>query len=113
MERNIRFLGFLDRREQLVILKNTIAVIQPSLFEGWSTVVEDTKALNKHIILSDLTVHKEQIQKHCDFFERKDEKQLAGLLRKYSVNNPSDFSNEDYVIKINDFGKDFMDMINE
>ncbi len=40
-----RFLGFIDRGEQLQLMKNSIAIVQPSLFEGWSTVVEDTKAM--------------------------------------------------------------------
>jgi len=34
--------------------------VQPSLFEGWSTVVEDARALGKPIVLSDIPVHLEQ-----------------------------------------------------
>ncbi len=59
---HISFFGFIDRKEQLQLMNNALAVIQPSLFEGWSTVVEDAKAMNKFLILSDITVHKEQMQ---------------------------------------------------
>ena len=38
-----------------------MAVAQPSLFEGWSTIVEDAKTLGKPIFVSDLPVHREQL----------------------------------------------------
>ena len=41
----ITFLGLIPRGEQLVIMKNAKAIIQPSLFEGWSTVIEDARSL--------------------------------------------------------------------
>jgi glycosyltransferase involved in cell wall biosynthesis len=74
LENNTRFLGFLPREEQLIILRNCKAVIQPSLFEGWSTVVEDAKAQNKFLFLSDLPVHYEQVSENVEFFNRNDYK---------------------------------------
>lgn len=74
---NIRFLGFLDRKEQLVIMQNAQAVIQPSLFEGWSTVIEDARAMNKYVIASDLDVNKEQLQTNVRFFNRHSSADLA------------------------------------
>lgn len=73
-------LGFLDRAEQLSIMKNCRFIIQPSLFEGWSTVVEDTKVLNKNIILSDISVHREQNYNKSIFFNPKDPKELSGKI---------------------------------
>jgi glycosyltransferase involved in cell wall biosynthesis len=35
-------------------------IIQPSRFEGWSTVVQDAKALGRPLICSDIPVHREQ-----------------------------------------------------
>lgn len=64
IENHISFLGFIDREDQLSLMKNAIAVIQPSLFEGWSTVVEDSKALGMEIIASDIEVHKEQLKNY-------------------------------------------------
>lgn len=66
---NIRFLGFLDRAEQLLIMKNAKAIIQPSLFEGWSTVIEDAKALNKFVFAANLAVNKEQLTENAVFFD--------------------------------------------
>jgi glycosyltransferase involved in cell wall biosynthesis len=65
----VQFLGFIDRNDQLALMKYSKAIIQPSLFEGWSTVVEDAKALNKYILLSDIPLHREQIQINCSFFD--------------------------------------------
>ena len=109
---NISFLGFLDRKEQLLILQNSIAIVQPSLFEGWSTVVEDSKALNKFIILSDLPVHKEQIQINCEFFERENENNLSELLEKYYQTPPIIEKKMNYQLNINNFGDNFMDLVN-
>ncbi len=70
-------LGFIKREEQLQLMANALAVIQPSLFEGWSTVVEDAKAVNKHIILSDLPVHLEQAKLNTTFFKQGNAEDLA------------------------------------
>jgi glycosyltransferase involved in cell wall biosynthesis len=86
LEDNFRFLGFIDRGEQLQLMKNSIAIVQPSLFEGWSTVVEDTKALNHVIVLSDIPLHREQIKDNCVFFDPMDKIALADKLL-YAMNN--------------------------
>ena len=51
-------------------MRKAMAVIQPSLFEGWSTVVEDARALGKPMILSDFPVQIEQDPPSSDYFER-------------------------------------------
>lgn len=86
LEDKFRFLGFIDRNEQLQLMKNSIAIVQPSLFEGWSTVVEDTKAINHVILLSDIPLHREQIKDNCIFFDAKNAIDLADKLL-YAMNN--------------------------
>ena len=61
-------------------MQNAQAVIQPSLFEGWSTVIEDARALNKFVIASDLDVNKEQLQTNVRFFERNSAQALAAAI---------------------------------
>ena len=39
----ISILGMIPRAEQLTLMKHAQAVLQPSLFEGWSTVIEDAR----------------------------------------------------------------------
>lgn len=77
---NILQLGLISREDQIQIMKGALAVVQPSLFEGWGTVVEDAKTLQKRIVLSDIDVHKEQANADCVFFERNNAKQLADIL---------------------------------
>lgn len=74
------FLGLIDRQEQLCLMKNAAFVIQPSLFEGWGTVVEDAKVLDKTILLSDIPVHREQMNEKCVLFAPHDANALAELL---------------------------------
>lgn len=73
-------LGFISREEQIVIMKNAVFVIQPSLFEGWGTVVEDAKVLDKTILLSDIPVHREQMNSKCILFDPYNATELAQLI---------------------------------
>ncbi len=77
LQRYVKMTSFISREDQLVLIKNSLAVIQPSLFEGWSTVIEDCKSLNQFVLASDLAVNIDQINVNCLFFERHNSKQLA------------------------------------
>jgi glycosyltransferase involved in cell wall biosynthesis len=57
----VHILGLLPRAEQIALLRGSVAVLQPSRFEGWSTIIEDAKSLGKAIIASDIAVHREQL----------------------------------------------------
>ncbi len=87
LENEILFLGFIDRIDQLVLMKNAQAVIQPSLFEGWSTVVEDAKALNQTLIVSNIAVHQEQLGDKGYFFSPNNYNELVQKMVEV-INNP-------------------------
>lgn len=76
-------LGLLARDRQLAVLRRCAAVVQPSLFEGWSTVVEDARAVGKTIFLSNIPVHKEQMKESVYFFDPNSADELAALLHKH------------------------------
>jgi len=78
---NIAILGMIPRIDQLQLMRCSVAVVQPSLFEGWSTVVEDARALGKNIILSDLPVHAEQQHPDSLFFARTSVDSLVSAMR--------------------------------
>lgn len=108
----VAFLGFIDRNEQLKLMSEAIAVVQPSLFEGWSTVVEDAKAMNQYIILSDIAVHKEQISKNVTFFEQKNEVKLSEAIISLLEKKPEvDFL--DYQKNQFKFANTFINAINQ
>lgn len=81
---SIKLLGFVDRREQLAIMKNAEFIVQPSLCEGWGTVLEDAKVLDKTVLLSDIPVHREQKNEKCFLFDPHQPEELAELIERTS-----------------------------
>jgi len=75
--RNLRLLGILPRPLQLELMRRACAVIQPSLFEGWSTVIEDARSFGRPLIVSDIPVHREQADSATTFFVPQDPASLA------------------------------------
>jgi glycosyltransferase involved in cell wall biosynthesis len=115
LSNHIKFLGFIDRSEQLQLMNNAVAIIQPSLFEGWSTVVEDAKSLNKSLIVSDINIHKEQLlNSSATFFDPLGSEQLAEALKTAILNDSSNdlYDDHRYEKNIKDFGETFMKIIN-
>ena len=104
----IKILGFIDRSEQLRLMKESYAIIQPSLFEGWSTVVEDAKAMNKFIFLSNLPVHKEQSPVNACYFDPHDIDDLT----KKMLNTEITSVKVNYQKNILAFGESFLSIIN-
>lgn len=98
LEDRIFFLGVLPRNTQLAIMKNATAVIQPSLFEGWSTVIEDAKSLQVPVIASDLNVNREQLGETGTYFEPHNAIHLAELM-EMAKKNHSDLY-EDYKLRV-------------
>lgn len=82
LEGQVTTLGLIPRQDQIQIFRQASLVIQPSRSEGWSTVVEDARALGKDIILSDIAVHWEQRPEHGRFFKTGDAESLAEQLEQ-------------------------------
>lgn len=77
------FLGMVPREDIARLMQASVAVINPSLFEGWSTVVEEAKSLGVPLLLSDLRVHREQAPALGRFFDPRDVGALSALLAEY------------------------------
>lgn len=105
-------LGFIDRKIQLSIVEHSVAIIQPSLFEGWSTVIEDAKALSKYIIASDINIHKEQLKIYSSLLFKKGNP--ADLAEKIKLCHDNKLTNQityNYRKDITQFGETFMKII--
>ena len=76
----IRILGLVPRLHQIAIMRGALSVLQPSRFEGWSTVIEEARALGRPIIASDIPVHLEQAHPQASYFTPGDPNRLAELL---------------------------------
>jgi len=72
-----RPLGVVPYHDLLSLMHHSLAVINPSFYEGWSTTVEEAKALRKTVILSDIPVHREQSPVSAMFFEPDDPQALS------------------------------------
>jgi len=82
IEKQVHILGTVPRADQIQLVRKSLAVVQPSLFEGWSTVVEDARAMGKTQLLSDLSVHKEQAPDYSFYFDRTNPGSLAEIIRR-------------------------------
>ena len=65
----------------LVLMRASLAVINPSKFEGWSTTVEEAKYSGKKIILSNLPVHNEQCPPDSIFVDINDIEAMSDAIR--------------------------------
>jgi glycosyltransferase involved in cell wall biosynthesis len=73
-------LGKIPFTDLVDLMRCAAVMVQPSRFEGWSTSVEDAKALGRPLICSDLPVHREQAPAALGFFGCDDAPALARLL---------------------------------
>ena len=76
----IKILGLVPRTHFNRLMANAVAVLQPSLFEGWSTTVEEARALGKTLIISDILVHREQAPMKAHWFDPVDPIQLSEVM---------------------------------
>nr|WP_320012024.1 glycosyltransferase [uncultured Desulfobulbus sp.] len=83
---SFRVLGVIPYNELVALMKNALALINPSLFEGWSSTVEEAKSLGKKIILSDIPIHREQNPSTGIFFVPEDPEGLANILEAIMYN---------------------------
>lgn len=77
----VRLLGVIPRQHQIQLMRLSVALIQPSLFEGWNTAVEEAHCLGKPLILSDIPVHQEQNPPNSLLFDPHSPADLAKAMR--------------------------------
>lgn len=118
LSNNIKILGKIDYVEVLSLIKGSVATINPSYFEGWSSTVEESKSFNKTVILSNIDVHKEQNPKKGIFFSPDNSKDLAKIMEhewcNYLSINKKDNIKDDMVDlenRTSQFGKKYFDII--
>jgi glycosyltransferase involved in cell wall biosynthesis len=115
----VHLLGLIPRADQLALYRMAVAMVQPSVNEGWSTPVEEAKSLGKNLVLSDIEVHKEQYPGNPYFFRSGDAEDLAMQIEKVCSHTENivfpDLAAEKaafqgYAQKIKDFGRRFLEI---
>jgi len=82
MDTGIHNRGFVDRAEQKALFVYSEALIQPSLYEGWSASIEEALSYGTPIISSNIPILREQLQGCADveYFEALKPGDLVNLL---------------------------------
>jgi glycosyltransferase involved in cell wall biosynthesis len=111
LKSSISFLGVIPRNEQLLLMKYSQAVIQPSLFEGWSTVIEDAISLQVPVIASSIPVNIEQLGIDANLFDPHDSVKLAGIISNFPERNIADKLYEEYSARIKRAAGDFLNIV--
>ena len=83
LEDYIKILGEVSKTKLLQLQKDCMAMINCSLYEGWSTVNEEAKKLNKFIFLSKINGHYEQNNPGSIYFSLKDPNDLTKNIKFY------------------------------
>lgn len=80
----VHFVGYIPKIDQIEMLKKSIAVIQPTLFEGGpgGGVAYDAIAMGKRIILSNIPVNCEIEDELAEFFESNSISSLTDMCYK-------------------------------
>jgi glycosyltransferase involved in cell wall biosynthesis len=102
----VSLLGIIPREDQLCIMKHARAVLQPSLFEGWNTTIEDAKSLGLPVIASSIAVHKEQLGEEGYYFNPDDENELAGILANFTLKGVPCYGENNERVKL--FARSFL-----
>jgi glycosyltransferase involved in cell wall biosynthesis len=114
IEQQVYILGMIPRIDQVALMRAAKAVVQPSLFEGWSTVIEDARALGKPVIASDFRVHLEQNIPRSHFFRMQDPDDCArAIAQLWCEAQSSDCPSCPDDTRILEFARNFVAIVNE
>ncbi len=80
---DFRLLGVIPYEHIGSLMRTSLALLNPSLFEGWSTTVEEARFWGVPMLLSDLKVHKEQMNEGAVYFDRYSPLSLANCLMSF------------------------------
>jgi glycosyltransferase involved in cell wall biosynthesis len=109
LQKHAKILGLIPREDQLGLLKHALAIIQPSKFEGWSTIIEDAKTLQKQVICSDIDVHKEQMGERAFYFNMESSAELMTLMKTFlTVKDTSKPTFDNYTERVQQFAATFV-----
>ena len=112
LQGNVTLLGIIPRTHQLCIMKHAKAVLQPSMFEGWNTTIEDAKSLQVPIIASSIAVHKEQLGDKGTYFDPENENELADVLANFTGKDDCRLY-DDYNERVKIFGRSFLQIFKQ
>jgi glycosyltransferase involved in cell wall biosynthesis len=76
----VHYLGTVERSWVFDLMRQTICVLNPSLFEGWGYAVDEAAGVGKRILASDIAAHRDQAVPACELFDPTSTEELADKL---------------------------------
>jgi len=118
LDSHVKILGLIDYSDVLSMMRSSIAVLNPSRFEGWSSSVEEAKSMGKTVVLSRIAVHIEQSPPNARYFDPDDAVGLSEVLAHLWA-APADASQDEAERVARDalkartveFGKAYLDLL--
>lgn len=119
LNNNVLILGFIPKVDQQEILKNCIALIQPTLFEGCpgGLALYEAISLGKRSIVSNIEVNRELSDETVIFFDSGSAIDLGQKMQLIFINQELIISKEDLIAKnkksLVKFGNEILNILNE
>jgi glycosyltransferase involved in cell wall biosynthesis len=76
------YLGMIPYEHVLLLMRQCVCVLNPSLFEGFGLSVDEARSIGKQTLLSDIPAHREQNPPKAVFFNPYDAEGLAGKINE-------------------------------
>lgn len=113
----IKILGLVPYAHTQGLMAHSLAVINPSRFEGWSTTVEEAKTFRKKLLLSDIKVHREQSPALGRFFGVDEPGELAREMARCFREPRTELEPEaikaDYEMRLKNFGQSYIKILHQ
>ena len=110
---SIHFLGYISKEDQMELMKNCIAVVQPTLYEGspGGGEIEDAVAIGQQSIVSDIPVNKEIKDDSVIFFEAGNEQSLCEAMKRSIARNWKRPDNETLIARGKERQKGYFEVL--
>lgn len=112
----LKLLGLIPYAHLAMLMRASSALLNPSLFEGWSTTVEEARSMGTPMVLSDLDVHWEQMGSDAVYFKRHSPRSLADALEGFTALYASqralqaETAREAALQRVERFARDFVEL---
>ncbi len=76
----IIYLGLIPHADVMALIRQSVCVVNPSLFEGWGIGVDEARSIGKQVLASDIPSHREQSPPRATYFDPGNLDELATKL---------------------------------
>lgn len=73
----VRYLGYVPHDDVLLLTRQCVSMVSPSLFEGWGLTLDEARSVGKRVLISDIPAHREQDPPRASYFDPRDCRELA------------------------------------